>query len=128
MSNDKATKRAAKAAVTSIKRAAIYIRVSSEKQADRVSPEAQEADCRALAEKQGYIVVAVYRDTTKYRVGKTLVEPSGTRADRPALRAMLSDARMGRFDVILAWREDRLYRGYARCLMCWTASKKPALI
>lgn len=94
------------------KRAAIYVRVSSEKQAGKVSPEAQEADCRVLAERQGYPVVAVYRDVEKYRVGSKLVEPSGTRADRPGLRAMLADARAGNFDVILAWREDRLYRSY----------------
>jgi site-specific DNA recombinase len=86
--------------------------VSTEKQADKVSPEAQEADCRALAEKQGYTVVAVYRDVEKYRVGGKLVEPSGTRADRPGLRQMLADARADKFDVILAWREDRLYRSY----------------
>ncbi len=58
------------------------------------------------------MIVAVYHDVEKYRVGKKLVEPSGTRADRPGLRAMLADARAGKFDVMLAWREDRLYRSY----------------
>lgn len=106
------SRRAAKMAVQTVKRAAIYIRVSSEKQAEKVSPEAQDQDCRTLAERQGYQVVALYRDTEKYRVGKRLVEPTGTRADRPGLRAMLADARTGNFDVILAWREDRLYRSY----------------
>lgn len=106
----KQTKQAA--ALAAVIRCAIYIRVSSERQAEKVSPEAQEQDCRALAERQGYIVVKVYRDTEKYRVGKRLVEPTGTRADRPGLRAMLADARRGDFDVILAWREDRLYRSY----------------
>jgi len=57
-------------------------------------------------------VVEVYRDTEKYRIGRKLVEPSGTRADRPGLRAMLAAARVGEIDVIMAWREDRLYRGY----------------
>jgi DNA invertase Pin-like site-specific DNA recombinase len=93
-----------------MKRAAIYIRVSSEGQADKVSPIAQTADCRELCEHKGYQVVEVYEDTEKYRVGKRLVEPSGTRADRPQLKRMLADARAGRFDVIVAWREDRLYR------------------
>jgi DNA invertase Pin-like site-specific DNA recombinase len=95
-----------------MKRAAIYIRVSSEKQADKVSPEAQEADCRALCEHKGYQVVGVYSDTEKYRVGKRLVEPSGTRADRPQLKRLLADARADVFEVIVAWREDRLYRSY----------------
>jgi len=56
-------------------------------------------------------VVRVYRDVEKYRVGNRLVEPSGSRPDRPALQAMLKDATRDKFDVILAWREDRLYRG-----------------
>jgi DNA invertase Pin-like site-specific DNA recombinase len=30
---------------------------------------------------------------------------------RPALLTMLQSAARGDFDVILAWREDRLYRG-----------------
>jgi site-specific DNA recombinase len=94
------------------KRAVIYIRVSSEKQSDRVSPETQEADGRAYCETHGWQVVAVYRDIKKYRVGKRLVEPSGERADRPGLKRMLADAYAGKFDVIVAWREDRLYRGY----------------
>ncbi len=96
------------------KRAAIYVRVSSEKQGrgEKVSPEAQEKDCRALCESRGYQVAAIYHDIEKYRVGKRLVEPSGTRPDRPGLKHMLADARTGAFDVIVAWREDRLYRSY----------------
>ena len=94
------------------KRAAIYIRVSSEKQAEGVSPQAQEADCRALCEQKGYTIVNVYRDIEKYRVGKRMVEPSGSRADRPGLNAMLAAAKEDRFDVIVAWKEDRLYRSY----------------
>src|SRR3990172_5050713 len=107
---------------TTIKRAGIYVRVSSERQAKRktesgdeeikTSPVKQEQKCRELAERQGYPVVEVYRDTEKYRIGRKLVEPSGTRADRPGLRAMLAAARVGEIDVIMAWREDSLYRGY----------------
>ncbi|NUM43761.1 MAG: recombinase family protein [Anaerolineales bacterium] len=94
-----------------VKRAVIYVRVSTEKQAEKVSPEAQEQDGRAYCEKQGYIVIAVYRDIEKYRSGKKLVEPSGTRRDRPKFKQMLADGYGGKFDVIIAWREDRLYRG-----------------
>ena len=96
---------------TFLKRAVIYIRVSTEKQAEKVSPDAQEQDGREYAEKQGYRVVAVYRDIERYRVGGRMVEPSGTRRDRPGLKAMLAGAYAGNFDVIIAWREDRLYRG-----------------
>jgi len=95
------------------KRAAIYVRVSSERQAiDKISPDAQEADCKDYCMTRGYTVVDIYRDIKKYRAGGRLVEPSGTRSDRPHLKHMLADARNGKFEVIVAWREDRLYRGY----------------
>ncbi len=56
-------------------------------------------------------MVRVYWDVEKYRVGNRLVEPLGSRSDRPALQSMLKAATRDKFDVILAWREDRLYRG-----------------
>jgi site-specific DNA recombinase len=90
---------------------AIYVRTSSEHQAEKASPDEQESDCRQLAAEQGLTVVGVYRDIEKFRVKRRLVEPPGTRADRPGLVAMLNDAAAGQFDTILAWREDRLYRG-----------------
>jgi DNA invertase Pin-like site-specific DNA recombinase len=93
------------------RRAVIYIRTSSEAQGENFSPVEQEADCRRLAKEKGLDVVRVYRDVEKYRVGRKLVQPSGSRSDRPGLVAMLKDATRDEFDVILAWREDRLYRG-----------------
>lgn len=59
------------------RRAAIYIRTSSEKQGEKFSPLEQEADCRRLAQEKGLDVVHVFRDVEKYRVGNKLVEPSG---------------------------------------------------
>ena len=91
--------------------AAIYVRTSSEHQAERSSPEEQERDCRALAEQNGLTVIAVYQDIERYRAKRRLVDPSGTRTDRPGLNRMLEAAAAGKFGVILAWREDRLYRG-----------------
>ncbi|MCB0104187.1 MAG: recombinase family protein [Anaerolineales bacterium] len=93
------------------RRAVIYIRTSSETQGGKSSPSEQESDCQTLAQEIGLQVVCVYRDVEKYRVENRLVEPSGSRSDRPALRSMLKDATRDTFDVILAWREDRLYRG-----------------
>ena len=93
------------------RRAAIYIRTSSETQGANSSPVEQETDCLYLAQENGLPVTRVYRDVEKYRVGNRLVEPSGSRSDRPALQSMLKDATRDKFDVILAWREDRLYRG-----------------
>lgn len=99
------------------KRAVIYVRTSSEQQAEKNSPVEQEGDCRQLAEEQGLVVVNIYRDIERYRVKNKWVEPSGTRYDRPGLMAMLRDAADGQFDVILAWREDRLYRGMRAMLL-----------
>lgn len=98
-------------------RAVIYVRTSSEHQGEKSSPAEQEADCQKLAADQGLQIVNVYRDIEKYRVRNKLVEPSGTRADRPGLLAMLRDAAKGEFDIILAWREDRLYRGMRSMLL-----------
>jgi site-specific DNA recombinase len=93
------------------RRAVIYIRTSSETQGEKSSPVEQETDCMYLAQEKGLRVVGIYRDVEKYRVRNKLVEPSGSRLDRPGLQAMLKDAARDEFDVILAWREDRLYRG-----------------
>jgi site-specific DNA recombinase len=100
-----------------IKRAGIYVRVSSEQQADKVSPETQESDARAYCEGKGYQVIDVYRDTEKYRIGRRLVEPSGTRNDRPQFLRLMGDVDSGKLDVIVAWREDRLYRGVNRAML-----------
>jgi site-specific DNA recombinase len=99
------------------KKAVIYVRTSSEHQGEKSSPAEQEGDCRNLAAEHGLTVVNVYRDIERYRVKNRMVDPSGTRYDRPGLLAMLRDAAYGRFDIILAWREDRLYRGMRAMLM-----------
>ena len=77
------------------RKAAIYIRTSSEAQGEKASPAEQEADCRSLAKEKGLTVVHVYRDIEKYRVKNKLVEPSGLRSDRPGLLAMLTGCSQG---------------------------------
>lgn len=108
-------------------RAAIYIRTSSEHQGMKSSPEEQERDCRALAEEHNLEVVATYQDVERYRVKSRLVEPSGTRTDRPGMLSMLDDAAAGRFDTILAWKEDRLYRGLRAMLLVLDAVQEHKL-
>lgn len=95
-------------------RAAIYCRVSSEEQAGegKTSIQTQLDDCRVLATKLGYTIVGEFTDDRRYRVGRKLVEPSGSRADRPQWRKMLTELEQGRADVVLAWHASRLYRGY----------------
>jgi len=76
-------------------RAAVYLRVSSVDQ----HPESQRLDLLQLIEQRGFTLVEEYVDKL-----------SGTRARRPGLDRMLSDARRGRFDIVIVWAFDRLAR------------------
>jgi DNA invertase Pin-like site-specific DNA recombinase len=79
-----------------MKRAVLYLRVSTLDQ----HPESQLYDLQQLAAQRGYEIVRQYTDHGY----------SGARARRPALDQMMSDARRGRFDVLLVWASDRLAR------------------
>jgi DNA invertase Pin-like site-specific DNA recombinase len=48
-------------------RAVIYVRTSSESQAEKSSLVEQEVDCRRLAQENGLTVVRVYQDSERYR-------------------------------------------------------------
>jgi DNA invertase Pin-like site-specific DNA recombinase len=78
-----------------MKRAVLYTRVSSVDQ----HPETQLCDLRPLAAARGYEIVGEYTDTI-----------SGSRAKRPGLDQLMTDARRGRFDVVLVWAFDRVAR------------------
>ena len=78
-----------------MRRAALYMRVRSVDQ----HPETQLLDLRQLAAQRGYEIVQEYTDRI-----------SGTKARRPGLDALMSDARRGRFDVVLTWASDRIAR------------------
>ena len=86
------------------KRASIYIRVSSEGQAleESVSLDEQTRDIEAYAAKRGYTIIQRYQDVE-----------SGVSRTRPGFRQMQAAARQGRFDIIIAWKSDRLARGGA---------------
>ena len=83
------------------KRAAIYIRVSSDQQAgeERVSLDEQTRDIEAYAAERGYTITQRYQDVE-----------SGVSRTRPGFRQMQADARAGQFDIIIAWKSDRLAR------------------
>ncbi len=86
------------------KRAGIYVRVSTREQAtdDKVSLEVQQGGSATYCKNKDYDVVRPpYVDIQ-----------SGTdnRKERAAFERMLEDARHGVFDVIVAWRPDRLFR------------------
>jgi DNA invertase Pin-like site-specific DNA recombinase len=80
------------------KRAAIYVRVSTDEQ----SVENQEAELRTTAERMGHEIIAVYRD-------KGISGAKG-RNGRPGFDAMHRDAARRRFDMVMAWSVDRLGR------------------
>jgi DNA invertase Pin-like site-specific DNA recombinase len=78
-----------------VKRAALYSRVSTYDQ----NPQTQILDLRQMAAQRGYEIVQEYSDKI-----------SGTKAKRPGLDQMMTDARRGRFDVVLVWACDRIAR------------------
>lgn len=87
-------------------RAALYIRVSTEEQAIHgYSLEAQEADLRAYAERQGMKVAGVYTDAGKSASKKPL--------KREALQELLRDVEAGKIDIILFIKLDRWSRNMA---------------
>jgi DNA invertase Pin-like site-specific DNA recombinase len=78
-----------------VKRAALYLRVSTVDQ----HPETQLYDLRQMASQRGYAIVNEYTDRI-----------SGVKARRPGLDQMMTDARRGKFDVVLVWASDRIAR------------------
>jgi site-specific DNA recombinase len=88
--------------------AAIYARYSSENQRE-ASIDDQVRVCRARAEKEGLTVVEVYSD---YAL-------SGATFSRPGLQALISDAKRGHFDVVIAEAMDRLSRDQEHIAGIW---------
>jgi DNA invertase Pin-like site-specific DNA recombinase len=79
-------------------RAALYARTSTlDKGQD---PELQLEDLRRLAAQRGWVVAAEHVDAGI----------SGSKAGRPALDALMADARRGKLDVVAVWRFDRFAR------------------
>jgi len=83
---------------TMAKRAAIYVRVSTDKQ----TVENQLRELRQIAERRGWEVVKEYQDAG--------ISGAKGRNGRPGLDEMLKDAQRRRFDVVMAWAIDRLGR------------------
>jgi DNA invertase Pin-like site-specific DNA recombinase len=80
------------------KRAALYLRVSTDKQ----TVENQRAALTAIAERRGWQIVTTYTDAG--------ISGAKGRKDRPGLDQMLKDAQRGPFNVVMAWAIDRLGR------------------
>ncbi len=80
------------------KRAALYVRVST----DRQTVENQIAALAKVAEARGWQIVQTYSDQG--------ISGAKGRKDRAGLDAMLNDAQRGKFDVVMAWAIDRIGR------------------
>lgn len=85
-----------------IRRAAIYTRISLDRDGRSEAPERQEADCRAEVVRRGWDLTNVYcdRDASAFK----------TRARRPEFDRMIHDLRDGQLDAVLVWKLDRLTR------------------
>jgi DNA invertase Pin-like site-specific DNA recombinase len=84
-----------------VKRAAIYVRVSTAEQETGL----QEHELHEYCERRGWSFV-VYRDRGQ----------SGAKNDRPALNTMMNDLRRRKIDVIVVWALDRLARSLKQLL------------
>jgi DNA invertase Pin-like site-specific DNA recombinase len=80
------------------KRAAIYLRVST----DHQTVENQRRELEQIAGRRGWTVVGVYQDAG--------ISGSKRRDERPGLDSLLNDAKRRRFDVVMAWAIDRVGR------------------
>lgn len=85
--------------------AAIYTRISRDKEGEERGVTRQREDCEALAVKLNLDVVARYSDNNEgasRHTNKTKL--------RPEYRRLLEDARQGRFSTIIAYSNSRLTR------------------
>jgi site-specific DNA recombinase len=82
-------------------RAAIYTRLSQDRNGEAVVVARQERACRDLADRLGWEVAEVYEDNDISAFG---------RKPRPAYRRMLADVQAGRVTALVAYHSDRLYR------------------
>ena len=84
-----------------VRAAAIYARISSDPEGDRLGVNRQREDCEALAAKKGWPVADLYIDDDRSAY-------SGT--PRPEYRRMLEDISTKAIDAVLVYNLDRLHR------------------
>src|SRR6476660_4554888 len=82
----------------SMKRVAIYLRVSTDKQ----TTNNQRRELEAVAERSGWQVVKVYQDAG--------ISGAKGRDQRPGLDAMMKAVKAKEFDMVASWSVDRLGR------------------
>jgi DNA invertase Pin-like site-specific DNA recombinase len=85
--------------------AAIYVRISDDREGGGLGVQRQEKDCRVLVERLGWDIHRVYvdNDLTAYAKGKK-AKP------RPGYDALVEDVKAGRVRAVTMWHTDRLHR------------------
>ncbi len=82
-------------------RAALYTRISRDREGAGLGVDRQREDCEELARTLGWEIVAVHTDND-------LSAYSGK--PRAGYKALLADLRAGRADAVITWHTDRLHR------------------
>lgn len=94
-------------------RAAIYTRLSQDRDGTKGGTDRQEKDCRALCKREGLTVARVYTDDDRSAYnGK----------HRPAFDQLLAD--LGQYDVLVFWKTDRLVRRWTQFADVFTACEQ----
>ncbi|WP_433676890.1 recombinase family protein [Microbacterium gorillae] len=83
-------------------RAAVYLRVSLDRNMDGLAIDRQRDDCLKIARDRGWQVIEEYVDQSKSATDKT--------KKRPAYDRMVADYEAGNFEAIICWDLDRLTR------------------
>ncbi|NUR80739.1 MAG: recombinase family protein [Dermatophilaceae bacterium] len=84
-------------------RTGIYVRISDDREGRELGVTRQEEDTRALCDRDGDVVVDVYKDND-------ISASTRSRKERPGYKRMLEDARTGRITKIVAYTSGRLTR------------------
>jgi hypothetical protein len=84
------------------RKAAIYLRISLDREMDGLAIDRQREQCDALAKYRQWQVVETYVDQSKSATDRTKV--------RPAYDQMVADYKAGAFDAIICYDLDRLTR------------------
>lgn len=83
-------------------RAAIYLRISQDRELDGLAIDRQRQDCESLAASRGWQVVETYVDQSKGAYDRA--------KKRPAYDRMVADYAAGRFSAVVCYDLDRLTR------------------
>ena len=97
-----------------MKKVALYVRVSSEKQEKEKTIESQLEVLRGICKEKGLDIIKEYSDNGY----------SGSLLERPALDELRDDAKNGLFDTLYIYSPDRLSRNHLNQLLIARELKK----